>query len=247
MRFSALLLILVVIVVALLPGRPQQAVRAQDSVKKAPVPLAFGPAQKFANAKQRIISPGDETNLTMAMSPQQSRRRRGPRLPLAPVPGSAMAYLVLSIEFESATSLAGFRVPGVTVFAQRDKFADVFVERKQAVLDQLRQAPGIVWIEESAAIEAPPPPARPRPLRKHGARKTLKRLFVVAWTGSPAKARSSPSSTPALTFATRTLLRTMPQAVPSRVCSTSGTPLAMILTRAARAANRRCHIRIAQQ
>ena len=86
MRFSALLLILAVIMVALLPGRSHRAlVWAQGSVVKSPGPMGLGPAQKFANAKQRIISPGDETNLTMAMSPQQNRRRRGPRLPLAPV------------------------------------------------------------------------------------------------------------------------------------------------------------------
>ncbi len=128
--------------------------------------MQFGAAQKLAGREQRNISPGDEANLTLAMSPRQSGRRRRAPLPVTVVPGTAAAYLVLNVEFASVDALARFNVPGVTVFAHKDRFADVFVERRPMVLEQLQQAPGVVWMEQNAAIEVPPPPARPRTLDK---------------------------------------------------------------------------------
>ena len=166
LSLSALLLIIIVIVVS----QPSEASLSGDGAHESPKTSQgrseFGPPQKLSTGERTRISPLDEASLAVAMSAPRGRRRSQSPLPLTRTPGSAAAFLVLSVEFDSASSLAGFNVPGVTVFAHKDKFADVFVERKQAVLDQLRQASGIVWIEESAAIEVPPPPVRPRALER---------------------------------------------------------------------------------
>lgn len=167
-HLSALLLVSVVVFTSLPLCNPlsTRTVRAQKPRKNSDAQIEFGPAQKLATDKRRTFSPTDETNLALAMSPQRRRVRRGPLLPVTQVPGSAAAYLVLNVEFDSVASLTRFSVPGVTVFAHKDKFADVFVERKQTVVEHLRQAPGIVWVEAAAAIEVPPPPTRPPVLER---------------------------------------------------------------------------------
>jgi len=167
-RSVALWLLLALVYVALLsgPGTRTRTARAADAQQTSNVEMQFGPSLKLGSGEQRIISPQDEADLATAMSTSAPRSQRLRQPQMARVPDSPVAYLVLNVEFDSAASLARFSIPGVTVFAHKDKFADVFVEPKQSVMDQLRKAPGIVWVEQSAAIEVPPPPVRPRTLER---------------------------------------------------------------------------------
>lgn len=182
-RLGELSLLVMLIVIAASPfgsapivraGRAQDAKARKSQSRAAQGSMEFGPFQKLSDGKPTMISPADQADLAEAMSVQKGRRRTGQRVarpkvpgaPVARVPGTAATYLVLSVEFDSPASLASFKLPGVTVFADKDRFADVFVEPKPAVLDQLRSAPGIVWLEAIREIQVPPPPIRPRTLER---------------------------------------------------------------------------------
>jgi subtilisin family serine protease len=106
--------------------------------------------------------------MTMAARSRRPLRRR----PVSTITGSAK-YLVLNVEFDTAESLAKFNVPGATIFARKDQFADMFIEPRKEVLDQVDKAGGLVWIEEVATLTVPPPPTVPRsPERAKGEERT---------------------------------------------------------------------------
>jgi subtilisin family serine protease len=75
------------------------------------------------------------------------------------------AYRVLHVEFKDEESRKGFKVQGATVFAQADRFADIFIlsdpadQNVQAkIIAAVKQAPGFVWLDYGVVLQAPPPP-----------------------------------------------------------------------------------------
>ena len=75
------------------------------------------------------------------------------------------SYHVFHVEFDSARSCARFKVRGAHVFNRYREFADIFIaddKNRLRVFDNLRRAPGIVWVELAGKTTAPPPvSARP--------------------------------------------------------------------------------------
>ena len=144
----------------------------QVEIARAQKPkTSLGKFQQLAfTSADSVISPADSLGLSVMMSTngRRSVQRRSAISPMGP-----SNYLVLNVEFDSAKSLAKFNVRGTTIFAQRDKFADMFIEPRMEVVKQLEGAAGVVWIERVAALAIPPPPVLPRaPERVKGEVKT---------------------------------------------------------------------------
>ncbi len=113
------------------------------------VPLAMGntPGQ---------LSPADAG---VAQALQAGAPPTGPAADGATTQQENSTYLVAHAEFDSAESCSKLNAPGVRVFNRFEKWADVFVDTKEAsALKSVTTAPGVVWVELGRRVTVPPPP-----------------------------------------------------------------------------------------
>ncbi len=85
-------------------------------------------------------------------------------------------YSPWHLEFDSAASCEAFKVPGASVFARFDRWADIFVPQRADVRQAVARAAGLVWIDPEGNVILPPPPpagevasrATPEPIVRGG-------------------------------------------------------------------------------
>jgi subtilisin family serine protease len=106
-------------------------------------------------------------------SSDQSLRKSGVSTAEAPnANGGFDQYVVLNVEFTTATARLAFRQRGATVFTAIDRFADMFVADDK-VWDAINKRTDVVWTELIGVASAPP---KPRPERATPTRQAPERI-----------------------------------------------------------------------
>ncbi len=120
--------------------------------KAKPLPRA-GPPGLPANASARARAAWSAFS-SAGTAPQLAQARADEGTP----------YFVTYVEFQSVAARQSFRVPGATVFAAYDRFADVFVPPSldgqgpdMRVISAIIMSPGFFWMDEPGEVRLPPP------------------------------------------------------------------------------------------
>ena len=110
---------------------------------------------------------------TANWSSDQSLRRPGVSTAEAPnANGGFDQYVVLNVEFTTATARLAFRQRGATVFTAIDRFADMFVADDK-VWEAINKRTDVVWTELIGVASAPP---KPKPERATPTRQVPERI-----------------------------------------------------------------------
>ncbi len=89
---------------------------------------------------------------------QQGTLLRNPPIEdvLAVRPELHSVYLALHVEFTTPQACQDFQLKGADVFTRIDRFADMFLNKKETLL-ALEKAPGVRWIDFAQGVQVPPP------------------------------------------------------------------------------------------
>lgn len=160
-KISAICLIYAMLIICLPFGANAQITDTKVSEAQ---PVANGKIFKYAGNNKSRVSPALEETANNVFS----QNRKG----ISKTKGvgtlnqqTSTPYLYANVEFTTSqareavfSSAKVSQIKGITVVTTVDRFADVFIATKGA-FQQLKMAtPGVVWVEDSGIVEAPPPP-----------------------------------------------------------------------------------------
>jgi subtilisin family serine protease len=123
--------------------------------QEADVRPSGSPLVLEANKSGLKMDPGAHEDMVRAMSSSGNPAPLSFRDILAELAKSH--YTVVHVEFRNVLARTQFRLAGATVFAQYDRFADLFLS-SLASLDAVLRHPDVIWAEESSQLSVPPPP-----------------------------------------------------------------------------------------